>query len=146
MEQRPPPHRGPRPPRDPPWATLPADLTRADVAGLCARLVTLLADYADTRTVVYDARDVARPDVVTVEALARLQLTARRAGHRIQVHGAGEALRSLLVLTGLHGVLAVDEELPFVEPSRQPEQREQAVGIQKGVEPGDLSVRDLKDN
>ena len=108
--------------------------------------MTLLADCADASTVVYDVRAVATPDVAAVEALARLQLTARRLGHRIQVYGAGDTLRALLVLTGLQGVLALDEDLSFVEPSGQPEQWEQTVGVQKGVEPGDLSIRDLKDD
>ncbi len=46
-------------------------------------------------------RGLERPDLVAVNALARLQLTARRRAVRLRVRGAGRELRLLLDLVGL---------------------------------------------
>lgn len=74
-------------------------VARADIAGLCAYLTSL-----DAALVHCDVAAVA-PDLVLVEALARLQLTARRLGRRVRVVGAGPHLRDLLRLTGLAGLI-----------------------------------------
>jgi hypothetical protein len=76
-----------------------ATLTRADIPALCADLALLLRDHP-ARVVVIDVA-VARPDVVTAEAVARLRLTARRYGSRLVVTGAGPDLVGLLNLLGL---------------------------------------------
>lgn len=76
-----------------------ATLTRADIPALCASLATLLREHP-RQLVVCDVA-VARPDVVTAEAVARLRLTARRHGSRLVVSGAGPDLVGLLSLLGL---------------------------------------------
>jgi anti-anti-sigma regulatory factor len=99
-----------------------AKLTRADIPDLCAELADRLRGCADD-LVICDVADVIRPDVVTVETLARLRLTARRHGARLVVAGAGPHLSDLLRLLGLDGALP--------EVSRQPEQREQPGGVEE---------------
>ncbi|NUT36342.1 MAG: STAS domain-containing protein [Hamadaea sp.] len=74
-------------------------MDRADVPLLCARLAR-----APT-TVVCDVSGLTRVDAVTVEALARLQLTARRLNRRLIVRGADEGLLLLLTFMGLNDVL-----------------------------------------
>jgi STAS domain len=64
------------------------------------------------------------PDVTAVDALARLQLTARREGLELRLQGASRELRDLLAFAGLDGVLRV-------EPRRQPEQREERLGVEE---------------
>lgn len=121
------------------WATLPAKIARDDVAGLCEQLRTLLGDDG-TPTVVYDLSALAVPGVVVVDALARLQLTARRLGRRIVVHGADGALRELLDLIGLRDLLLPSREELLVEGRRQAEQREQPLGVEERVDSDDLTA------
>jgi ABC-type transporter Mla MlaB component len=109
-------------------------LVRADLPGVCARLRRLL-ERTPTAVVFCDVSAVPT-DVVLVEALARLQLTARRRGAQLRVRGASCALQQLIAFVGLSGVLPLDVALG-VEPSRQAEQREQSRGVQERVEPGD---------
>jgi len=47
-------------------------------------------------------------DLVTVDALARLQLVAARAGFEVRLLGASAELRALLDLVGLGEVLRVE--------------------------------------
>ncbi|HEX3328758.1 MAG TPA: STAS domain-containing protein [Gaiellales bacterium] len=82
-------------------------ITRADLAGLCDRVCDLLAG-ADTDTVLCDVRGVAT-DVVTVDALARLQLAARRRGCRVVLQHASEDLRRLVHFMGLADVLVEEK-------------------------------------
>lgn len=105
--------------------------TARDAALLCARLARLYDD--GPRAVECDARAVTAPGLGTVEVLARLRLTARGHGGTLTVTGAGPALRALLRLVGL------------VELLGEPEEREPPGGVQEGVEPDDLAVRDLQD-
>lgn len=74
-------------------------VARADVPELCDRLRLLYGSGTDE--VVCDVGALTRPDLSTVEALARLRLTARRAGGRLRLRNAGPGLMSLLELTGL---------------------------------------------
>jgi len=59
-----------------------------------------------------------------VDALARLQLEARRSGYEVAVTGAPDDLIELIELAGLSDVLRV-------EPLREPEQREQRFGVEE---------------
>jgi hypothetical protein len=70
-----------------------------------------------------------RPDLSTIDALARLQLLARRLGFSIVVRDASPALAELVELSGLAGVLPL-------EVSGQAEFGEQ-VGVEEVVHPGD---------
>jgi ABC-type transporter Mla MlaB component len=78
-------------------------ITRADLPGLCDRVCALL-ESAGTNVVLCDVRGVA-PDVMTVEALARLQLAARRRGCRVVLQHAPGELRRLVAFLGLADVL-----------------------------------------
>ncbi|HEX6539734.1 MAG TPA: STAS domain-containing protein [Candidatus Dormibacteraeota bacterium] len=78
-------------------------ISRADLPGLCDRICTLLRE-THPRVVHCDVRSV-DPDVVTVDALARLQLAAKRQRCLFRLVGASEALRGLVELMGLDDVL-----------------------------------------
>jgi hypothetical protein len=71
------------------------------------------------------------PDLELVDALARLQLMARRRGSSIQVRPCDE-LRELLLLIGLAEVLAV-------EPRREAEEGVE-LRVEEVVEPGDPPI------
>lgn len=105
-----------------------ATLTRADVPALCADLAEALRGR-EPGVVVCDVAAVVDADLVVVEALARLRMTARRHGWWLTVSGAGTGLRELAGLLGLAGAL--------FEPVGQAEEREQVVGVEEVVEPGD---------
>ncbi len=57
-----------------------------------------------------DLTDVAA-DAVAVDALARLALTLRRQGDRLELYGASEELRALVTFMGLAEVLLNAETL-----------------------------------
>jgi anti-anti-sigma regulatory factor len=62
-------------------------------------------------------------DLALVDALARLQLAARRHGLSVRIRDASDDLRALIELAGLAGVLAI-------EPRRQSELREE-LGVEE---------------
>lgn len=109
-------------------------IVRADIPGICERARALLLLGADP--LVCDVRDLETPEDGTIEALARLQLTARRLGRGVRFRGAGAALREALELLGLRDVLDVGPP-SGVRTRRQAEQREQALGVQEEADPGD---------
>ena len=71
--------------------------------------------------------------LAAVEALARLQLAARRKGLDLRLHVVSRELRDLIELAGLTQVLGV-------EPRRQAEEREQRLGVEEEGELGDAIV------
>jgi ABC-type transporter Mla MlaB component len=91
-----------------------------------------------------DVRALGRADVRALEALALLQLAARRRGLRVVLRGASGDLRDLLALAGLDDALPCEERSGF-EPRRQPEQREEAFGVEEEADPRDLPARYLDD-
>ena len=110
-------------------------IERACIPQLCERgdaLVRML----DARHVVCDVGALVRPDEVTIEALARLQLTVGRVGCRLHVRHACEELRDLLALSGLSDVipLFVESDLDL---QRKVEHREEPRGVQEEADPGD---------
>lgn len=84
------------------------------VAGLCERVRTLL-DGGDTEVVICDVGALTEPCAVTIDALARLQLTARRSGGSVRLRNASKELRGLLALLGLGDVLPSSDRDP-VDP------------------------------
>ena len=78
-------------------------IRRRDLAGLSARLCRLLA-RGDVELALCELRGV-EANAVAVDALARLQLAARRRGSRLCVRGASADLRELVSLLGLLDVL-----------------------------------------
>jgi hypothetical protein len=89
--------------------------------------------------VVCDVRAIVHPDVGTVDALARLQLAARRRGGEVRLRNASTRLRELLALIGLVEVLSL-HPASAVEAGGQTEDREQVLGVEKKHDPGDLPV------
>lgn len=79
-------------------------ISRADLPGLCERACTLLAE-SGAGVVVCDVREV-ECDAVTVDALARLQLAARRSGCRVQLRSPCPELVRLVEFMGLTDVFA----------------------------------------
>ena len=78
-------------------------LSRSDLPALYARFCALLGEHAPT-LVLCDVSGVA-PDAVAVDALARMQLAARRNGCTVRLRGADEPLRELVRFMGLRDVL-----------------------------------------
>ena len=110
----------------------------ADVPALCERARVLL-ESCDAGLVVCDVEGLVDPDAVTVDALARLQLTARRLGRRVRfLHACGE-LEELLGLMGLGDVLPCGPASGF-EPRWQTEEREQDLRVEEEADPGDPTV------
>jgi ABC-type transporter Mla MlaB component len=85
--------------------TLPLDgqLARARLPNVCRSLWMLVA-ASGASLALCDLRDV-RPDFAAVDALARLQLYARRRGCSIALRTAPAELLELVELTGLRDVL-----------------------------------------
>ena len=76
----------------------------ADLPGLCDRVCALLRE-CDAAVAFCDVSGV-EPDAVTVDALARLQLGARRNGCRVRLRGASSELLGLVAFMGLSNVLS----------------------------------------
>jgi anti-anti-sigma regulatory factor len=94
-------------------------IDRADIPALCER-VRLSLDGAPADVVVCDVGALADPDCVAVDALARLQLTARRQGRRFVLRDVSPDLQALLSFAGLSEVVG-RSVTSGVEPRRQPE-------------------------
>lgn len=112
-------------------------IARADVPALCAR-VRVALERSDAEQVVCYLGALVDPDVGTVDALARLALTARRLGRQVRLRHACGELRELLALVGLCDVVPLAAKLPL-ESEWQPEQREHSRGVQERVERDDLT-------
>jgi MFS superfamily sulfate permease-like transporter len=106
-------------------------VTRADIPALCADLAERLRSR-DPGVVICDVVGVQEPDVVTVEALARLRLTARRHGWVLHVYGADQHVLSLVRFLGLGDALA--------QAGGQAEEREQVGGVEEVVDRRDASA------
>ena len=78
-------------------------ITRADLPGLCVRVCTLLNE-SGAALAFCDVRGV-EPDAVTVDALARLQLAARRYACQVRLRHASGELLELVRFMGLSEVL-----------------------------------------
>ena len=113
-------------------------ITRADIPALCERVRALL-ELSEVDTVLCDVGALDDPDAVTVDALARLQLTARRLGRRVRFRGACGQLQDLLAFVGLGDTLPCGPA-SGLEPRGEPEEREQALCVEEEADPGDLPV------
>jgi ABC-type transporter Mla MlaB component len=80
-------------------------IARSDLTALSERVCRLL-ERSGAVVAVCDVTSV-RVDAVTIDALARLQLAARRRGCRIQLLHASAELLDLLAFMGLEDVLAL---------------------------------------
>ena len=93
-------------------------------------------DNCTDEVVPCDVRSVARPDAAAIEALARLQLIARRRGRRIGLRNASPELRELLALVGLSDVVPCAAASGF-EAVGEAEKREPARRVQEEGDAGD---------
>ena len=73
------------------------------------------------------------PDLGTVDALARLQLTARRLGFELRLCNGSRELVELIDFAGLSEVLCL-------EPRRQTKEREERLRVEEERELGDPPV------
>jgi anti-anti-sigma regulatory factor len=103
-------------------------ITLPEVPALCDRIHAVL-QHADAELVVCDLGALVDIDLVTVHALARLKLTARRLGCGLSLRHASRELEELLAFVGLADVL--------LEPGGQAEEREQARGVEEEADPAD---------
>lgn len=111
----------------PPVLVLARPFSSEAVPRLCEDLRALLM-ATGAETVVCDVAGAGPPGLATVDLLAHLELTARRAGGRIRLRGVTPALGALLELVGLR-----------FEFEGQPEEREPPGGVQEAVESGDAA-------
>jgi hypothetical protein len=79
-------------------------IARRDLSGLCNRVRSVLRERGPG-DVLCDVQTV-EPDAVTVDALARLQLAARRNGCRVRLCNASPELLELVAYLGLDDVIA----------------------------------------
>jgi ABC-type transporter Mla MlaB component len=110
-------------------------MTGAAIAGLCAR-VRVMLEGSGADLVVCDVSSVGPPDAGTIDALARMQLTARRLGRRVQLRHACADLQDLVALIGLGDVLPHYGALRL-EAGRQPEEGKEPRGVEEEADPDD---------
>src|SRR5712691_152327 len=120
-----------RPPSEPRTIVLllGGPLLPGDIPSLCDHARELFEGSVGD-FVVCDVGAVVDPDATTVDALARLQLTAKRCGRRLRLRRASSELRDLLGLMGFGDVVPCGPDL-LLEPRGQAEERKQALGIEE---------------
>ncbi len=99
-------------------------------------------EQAPPAVVRIDVGALSQPDLASVDALARLQLHARRSGRSLRLVDAGPELRALLALLGLDDALPTDDALPLDAGSggqrlRQAEEGEEPRRVEEVRHPGD---------
>jgi ABC-type transporter Mla MlaB component len=110
-------------------------LALADVPRLCER-ARLALKGVETKELVCDVAALVHPDAGAVDALARLQLAARRLGHRILLLHASRELQDLLALMGLGEVLPPCPTLAL-DAGGEAEERKQPLGVEEEADPAD---------
>ncbi|MGH2640206.1 MAG: STAS domain-containing protein [Actinomycetota bacterium] len=108
-------------------------ITRGDVEPLCEGTRAAF-DASDARLVVLDVAAIGEADVVTIESLARLELTVRRAGGWIRFRRAGRELHELVSMIGLADILRFDTG-SGVEARGETEEREEGLGVEEERDP-----------
>jgi ABC-type transporter Mla MlaB component len=116
--------------------TIRGPLGRSDLPGLCARLQTVLTQ-SDAAVALCEMDASVEPDLVAIDALARLQIGARGIGRGFRLRGIPSPVHELLAFVGLGNV--VTGEL-CLEPGRQPEQREERLGVEEKRELDDTTA------
>lgn len=119
------------PPPQPVWV-LAGPIAKGDASRLCDHLRAVLTS-SDAALVICDIGEL-EANIATVDALARLQLTARRMGRRIELRGGSPDLAGLLSFVGLADVLGLGGHC------RQPEEREHPRRVEERVDRGDATA------
>lgn len=105
-----------------------------NVVTLCER-VRILLEGCGADLVICDVGVLDEPDALTIDVLARLQLTARRLGRRVRLLDACGELRDLLSLTGLSDVVPCGEL--NLQSGGEAEEREPPGGVEEEADPPD---------
>jgi ABC-type transporter Mla MlaB component len=84
-------------------------IARPDLDGLCESALSLLG-IGGSQVIVCDVGALQDPDAVAVDAIARLQLTARRLGRELRLENASAELLELLDLAGLGEVIPLSQD------------------------------------
>ncbi|MGH2679767.1 MAG: hypothetical protein ACRDG8_04690 [Actinomycetota bacterium] len=105
----------------------------AGSAGICDRARDLVVD-PDADLLVVDIGELTAPDVVAVDAMARVQLGARRLRRQVRFRHACPEILELVELLGLADVLRLDTA-SGIEPTWQAEQREQGGRVEEERDP-----------
>jgi hypothetical protein len=127
----------------PPDLVIQGPIEHADPVGLSARVRELLA-RRDADLVVCDVGGLEPDGLDAVAMLAELQLTARRAGGRIEVIGASADLHEVLAMAGLCHALGLRPAL-CLEAGWQAEHWEESSGVEEERDPADPVARELED-
>ena len=119
-----------------------SELERDAVGPLCDGLNQRLNRDGSPRIVVCDVAGLA--DLSSIDALARIRLTAARHGALFFLRNASGELRGLIALIGLSQVLPLEPPLS-VELQRQAEQREQPRRVEEERDAPDPRLRQIDD-
>jgi hypothetical protein len=92
------------------------------------------SDDPSARTLCVDVAGL-EADAVTLDALARLRLTACRCGFQLSLRGSSPQLRELIDFAGLDAVLP-DEPVAQQPPAQEPPAQEPLGEEPLGLEPG----------
>ncbi|MFD7296532.1 lipid asymmetry maintenance protein MlaB [Streptomyces sp. NPDC059897] len=123
------------PPDPSPVVVLAGPIRSGDAPRLCERLRAALPGAP---AVTCDVSGVTTADLATLDALARMQLAARRAGSRMVLRDPPAGLAVLLELAGMAEVLGASAAgASGVEMVRDAEQREPALRVEEAVIPRD---------
>lgn len=109
----------------------------ATIDALCERVRVLLV-HSGVELIICDVGRLADPDLVAIDLLAHLQLTARRLGRSIRLQPAATELQDLLALVGLSEALPL-RPTSVLEAEGLAEQREQ-VRVDEEVDRGDAAT------
>jgi anti-anti-sigma regulatory factor len=85
-----------------------ARLSDQEISGLAAGVLAKLMNGGGP-SIICDASVIIHPSAETVDALARLQLNARRLGGHVVLRNASTELRELIGLAGLDEVLKLED-------------------------------------
>lgn len=132
------PHPPPDPARRAALLVVAGPVAGADgVCALCEQLGAVMA-RCTADTVVCDVHALPA-DARALDALARLQLSARRAKRRIRLRRAAPELLRLLDFAGLAEAIPASacEALPGGQRQRDAEQREDPLDVEEAVDRGD---------
>jgi anti-anti-sigma regulatory factor len=100
--------------------TLDTSITREAIPGIRDDLRACLQD-SPAEVVICDVGAFTQPDLVIIEAMASLRLTAGRLHRRLLFRGPSDRLRMLLELTGLHDLLLHPDHRLGPAPRPDPE-------------------------
>ena len=137
------------------WVVEPG-IDQAGIAAACERFASFALSLAAGAVIICDVGAIAQPDPATLSLLARMQLTARRHGHGMQLHRAQRRLIELILFAGLNSVLPLYDRAgeagaaagrrgppqgggSALERGREAEQREEPVHVEEVVDPLDPS-------